>query len=125
MIWLVKATLKKSLLIVYESLILFISLYWNFSKQFFLSSQESNLNCIFFCRTNQPRVSDYTITHLAQCDGELGVCPDSRLGGSNDAVVGMYYAIGTNRYDIFFKFYFAYWYRHFNYFQSQLVIEAK
>ncbi|CAH2261772.1 jg14175 [Pararge aegeria aegeria] len=38
-------------------------------------------------RTNQPRVSDYTITHLAQCDGELGVCPDSRLGGSNDAVV--------------------------------------
>ncbi|XP_052745057.1 protein Skeletor, isoforms B/C [Bicyclus anynana] len=38
-------------------------------------------------RSNQPRVSDYTITHLAQCDGELGVCPDLRLGGSNDAVV--------------------------------------
>ncbi|XP_048486593.1 protein Skeletor, isoforms B/C isoform X3 [Plutella xylostella] len=36
-------------------------------------------------RTNQPRVSDYTITHLAQCDGERGVCPDARLGGSDDA----------------------------------------
>ncbi|XP_050357466.1 protein Skeletor, isoforms B/C isoform X1 [Nymphalis io] len=38
-------------------------------------------------RFNQPRVSDYTITHLAQCDGERGVCPDARLGGSNDAAV--------------------------------------
>ncbi|XP_028028107.1 protein Skeletor, isoforms B/C isoform X2 [Bombyx mandarina] len=38
-------------------------------------------------RANQPRVADYTITHLAQCDGERGVCPDQRLGGSNDAVL--------------------------------------
>ncbi|CAG5020852.1 unnamed protein product [Parnassius apollo] len=38
-------------------------------------------------KANQPRVADYTITHLAQCDGERGVCPDQRLGGSNDAVL--------------------------------------
>ncbi|CAK1594768.1 unnamed protein product [Parnassius mnemosyne] len=38
-------------------------------------------------KSNQPRVADYTITHLAQCDGERGVCPDQRLGGSNDAVL--------------------------------------
>ncbi|XP_037295975.1 protein Skeletor, isoforms B/C isoform X1 [Manduca sexta] len=36
---------------------------------------------------NQPKASDYTITHLAQCDGERGVCPDHKLGGSNDVVV--------------------------------------
>ncbi|CAK1540895.1 unnamed protein product [Leptosia nina] len=38
-------------------------------------------------RSNQPRVADYTITHLAQCDGERGVCPDGRLSGSNDVVL--------------------------------------
>ncbi|KAJ2941635.1 hypothetical protein O0L34_g14691 [Tuta absoluta] len=38
-------------------------------------------------RVDQPRVADYTITHLAQCDGERGVCPDQRLGGSNDVVL--------------------------------------
>ncbi|XP_047526144.1 protein Skeletor, isoforms B/C isoform X1 [Pieris napi] len=38
-------------------------------------------------RSNQPRVADYTITHLAQCDGERGVCPDARLSGSNDVVL--------------------------------------
>ncbi|XP_013165632.1 PREDICTED: protein Skeletor, isoforms B/C isoform X2 [Papilio xuthus] len=38
-------------------------------------------------KADQPRVADYTITHLAQCDGERGVCPDQRLGGSNDAVL--------------------------------------
>ncbi|PZC78224.1 hypothetical protein B5X24_HaOG202475 [Helicoverpa armigera] len=36
-------------------------------------------------RVNQPRVSDYSISHLAQCDGERGVCPDQRIGGTNDA----------------------------------------
>ncbi|KOB77550.1 Protein Skeletor, isoforms B/C [Operophtera brumata] len=35
-------------------------------------------------RVNQPRVADYSITHLAQCDGDKGVCPDQRVGGSND-----------------------------------------
>ncbi|XP_041985293.1 protein Skeletor, isoforms B/C isoform X3 [Aricia agestis] len=38
-------------------------------------------------RANQPRVVDYSISHLAQCDGERGVCPDLRLGGSNDAIL--------------------------------------
>ncbi|CAB3232551.1 unnamed protein product [Arctia plantaginis] len=38
-------------------------------------------------KSNKPRVSDYTITHLAQCDGEHGVCPDEKLGGSNDVVI--------------------------------------
>ncbi|XP_063629705.1 protein Skeletor, isoforms B/C [Cydia splendana] len=38
-------------------------------------------------KANQPKVADYTISHLAQCDGERGVCPDARLGGSNDVVV--------------------------------------
>ncbi|XP_048001488.1 protein Skeletor, isoforms B/C [Leguminivora glycinivorella] len=38
-------------------------------------------------KSNQPKVADYTISHLAQCDGERGVCPDARLGGSNDVVV--------------------------------------
>ncbi|XP_035441605.1 protein Skeletor, isoforms B/C isoform X3 [Spodoptera frugiperda] len=35
-------------------------------------------------RVNQPRVADYSISHLAQCDGERGVCPDQRIGGTND-----------------------------------------
>ncbi|GBP44118.1 hypothetical protein EVAR_81439_1 [Eumeta japonica] len=38
-------------------------------------------------KTDKPRVSDYTITHLAQCDGERGVCPDQRLGGTNDVTL--------------------------------------
>lgn len=37
--------------------------------------------------------SDYTITHLAQCDGSRGVCPDERLGGNNDVVVGLYHKL--------------------------------
>lgn len=32
----------------------------------------------------QPRVVDYSMSHLAQCDGVKGVCPDARVGGSND-----------------------------------------
>ncbi|XP_053619492.1 protein Skeletor, isoforms B/C isoform X2 [Plodia interpunctella] len=38
-------------------------------------------------RTNQPVVSDYTITHLAQCDNERGVCPDTKLGGTDDVAL--------------------------------------
>ncbi|XP_032523289.2 protein Skeletor, isoforms B/C isoform X3 [Danaus plexippus] len=38
-------------------------------------------------KNNQPRAFDYTISHLAQCDGERGVCPDARLGGSEDVAV--------------------------------------
>ncbi|KAL0861171.1 hypothetical protein ABMA27_009654 [Loxostege sticticalis] len=38
-------------------------------------------------KANQPRAVDYTISHLAQCDGNKGVCPDARVGGSNDAVL--------------------------------------
>lgn len=32
------------------------------------------------------RVEDYYISHLSQCDGKQGVCPDERIGGKNDAV---------------------------------------
>lgn len=32
------------------------------------------------------RVEDYYISHLSQCDGKQGVCPDERIGGRNDAV---------------------------------------
>ncbi|XP_059045492.1 protein Skeletor, isoforms B/C isoform X3 [Achroia grisella] len=38
-------------------------------------------------RFDQPKVADYSITHLAQCDGTRGVCPDSRLGGSDDVIL--------------------------------------
>lgn len=63
---------------------------------------------------NQPRAADYSVTHLAQCDGERGVCPDQRVGGSNDVVLGtnkratetsnskvtnqLYLAVGTYKY---------------------------
>lgn len=33
------------------------------------------------------RADDYFISHLAQCDGTKGVCPDERLGGQNDVTV--------------------------------------
>lgn len=33
---------------------------------------------------------DYTVTHAAQCDGKLGVCPDTRLGGSNDVIISTF-----------------------------------
>ena len=29
---------------------------------------------------------DYYMSHLSQCDGEKGVCPDERVGGKNDAI---------------------------------------
>ncbi|CAH2985104.1 unnamed protein product [Chilo suppressalis] len=38
-------------------------------------------------KLNQPKVFDYFISHLAQCDGVKGVCPDARVGGSNDVVI--------------------------------------
>lgn len=36
------------------------------------------------------RADDYYISHLAQCDGTKGVCPDERLGGQNDVIVCKY-----------------------------------
>lgn len=33
------------------------------------------------------RVEDYFISHLSQCDGKQGVCPDERIGGKNDAIL--------------------------------------
>ncbi|XP_052749030.1 protein Skeletor, isoforms B/C [Galleria mellonella] len=38
-------------------------------------------------RFNQPEATDYSISHLAQCDGTRGVCPDSRVGGSDDVTL--------------------------------------
>lgn len=33
------------------------------------------------------RAEDYFLSDLSQCDGKYGVCPDSRIGGKNDAVL--------------------------------------
>ncbi|XP_018319148.1 protein Skeletor, isoforms B/C isoform X2 [Agrilus planipennis] len=30
---------------------------------------------------------DYYISHISQCDGKLGVCPDERIGGRNDVIL--------------------------------------
>lgn len=30
---------------------------------------------------------DYYMSHLSQCDGKHGVCPDKRIGGRNDVMV--------------------------------------
>lgn len=34
------------------------------------------------------RAEDYYMSHLAQCDGKQGVCPDERIGGRNDVTFG-------------------------------------
>lgn len=34
------------------------------------------------------RAEDYYLSHLSQCDGKQGVCPDERIGGRNDVTVG-------------------------------------
>lgn len=36
------------------------------------------------------RAEDYHLSHLSQCDGKHGVCPDERIGGRNDVTVGAY-----------------------------------
>lgn len=36
------------------------------------------------------RAEDYYLSHLSQCDGKQGVCPDERIGGRNDVTVSMY-----------------------------------
>lgn len=36
------------------------------------------------------RAEDYYLSHLSQCDGKHGVCPDERIGGRNDVTVGAY-----------------------------------
>lgn len=33
------------------------------------------------------RAEDYYLSHLSQCDGKQGVCPDERIGGRNDVEV--------------------------------------
>lgn len=35
------------------------------------------------------RAEDYYLSHLSQCDGKQGVCPDERIGGRNDVTFGM------------------------------------
>ncbi|CRL05403.1 CLUMA_CG018002, isoform B [Clunio marinus] len=41
----------------------------------------------FYDRTElRFRVEDYYMSHLSQCDGKQGVCPDERIGGKNDAI---------------------------------------
>lgn len=36
------------------------------------------------------RAEDYYLSHLSQCDGKQGVCPDVRIGGRNDVDVCTY-----------------------------------
>lgn len=33
------------------------------------------------------RAIDYYLSHTAQCDGKVGVCPDERIGGRNDVTL--------------------------------------
>lgn len=33
------------------------------------------------------RAEDYYLSHLSQCDGKQGACPDVRIGGRNDVEV--------------------------------------
>lgn len=33
------------------------------------------------------RADDYYISHVSQCDGKSGVCPDDRIGGRNDVTI--------------------------------------
>lgn len=39
-------------------------------------------------RTRTFRAEDYYMSHLSQCDGKQGVCPDERIGGRNDVMEG-------------------------------------
>lgn len=39
-------------------------------------------------RTRSFRAEDYYMSHLSQCDGKQGVCPDERVGGRNDVIDG-------------------------------------
>lgn len=49
--------------------------------------QNGDVVVAFYDRTQlRFRVEDYYMSHLAQCDGKQGVCPDERIGGKNDAV---------------------------------------
>ncbi|CAG0886547.1 unnamed protein product, partial [Cyprideis torosa] len=38
----------------------------------------------YFDERGEPRVDDYFLSAKSQCDGTRGVCPDTRIGGSND-----------------------------------------
>lgn len=38
-------------------------------------------------RKREFRAEDYYMSHLAQCDGKQGVCPDERIGGKNDVIL--------------------------------------
>lgn len=52
------------------------------------------------------RVEDYYITHLSQCDGKQGVCPDERIGGKNDAVLCEFIAYKLLLISVKFKYSF-------------------
>lgn len=38
-------------------------------------------------KQNKFKAEDYYMSHLAQCDGMKGVCPDERIGGKNDVQI--------------------------------------
>ncbi|XP_051157784.1 protein Skeletor, isoforms B/C isoform X2 [Leptopilina boulardi] len=62
---------------------------------FGLSGQENESKMIggdvvvvaYDSRTQKYIAVDYYMSHLSQCDGEKGVCPDERVGGKNDAIL--------------------------------------
>lgn len=42
----------------------------------------------FYDRTKLAfRAVDYYLSHLSQCDGKNGVCPDEKIGGTNDVIL--------------------------------------
>lgn len=54
----------------------------------FLPKVGSDVVVAYYDRVSKVfRADDYFISHLAQCDGTKGVCPDERLGGQNDVTV--------------------------------------
>jgi hypothetical protein len=48
------------------------------------------------------RAEDYYISHLSQCDGKGGVCPDERIGAKNDAVLSEIWRLKTKSNPIIF-----------------------
>ncbi|XP_048522667.1 protein Skeletor, isoforms B/C isoform X2 [Dendroctonus ponderosae] len=48
----------------------------------------ADITVVFFDKDLRSfRAEDYYISHLSQCDGKSGVCPDERIGGRNDVSV--------------------------------------
>lgn len=51
------------------------------------------------------RAEDYYISHLSQCDGSKGVCPDERIGAKNDAILSEILRFKENQIQLFSMIY--------------------